>query len=144
MIELGFNLCDVRRWEIKGDPENRKMTFEKMPKYIREEHGVGQFKPVVNYTDDQGGHDANYRNARPKVPKAKAKSEGLGQTGGSQMIGGTPCRAGARIAGTTTAAGSVGERLCIFFGTWPLRSVSHLCTASHVKCITQSMQSSFT
>ncbi len=54
MIGLGFNLCDVRSGEINGDPENHKMRSMKRPRVVREERGMGKFKPPVNYTDDQG------------------------------------------------------------------------------------------
>ncbi len=37
---------------------------------------MGQYRPVANYTGDQGGHDTNYCNVRPKGKgEAKAKSE---------------------------------------------------------------------
>ena len=52
MIELGFNLCDMRRWEHNGDPKISEETFVKMLKAIRDERGLGQFKPMVNYSDD--------------------------------------------------------------------------------------------
>jgi hypothetical protein len=72
--ELSFNLTDMRRWQRNGNPEMRKDLLVHFPKAIREERGLGQCRPPVTYAGDQGGHDANRRNARPK---AQATSEGI-------------------------------------------------------------------
>ena len=47
MHELGFNLTGMRRWEHNGNPENRVDAFAPLPKAIREERGVGQYRRAV-------------------------------------------------------------------------------------------------
>jgi hypothetical protein len=72
-VQNGLTMKDMFRYEIDGDPANRTELYKPMTKAEREDAGFGKWLPDVQYRDDQGGNDTNYRG---RVPKGKGRNKG--------------------------------------------------------------------
>ena len=85
--ENGLGLRDMYRFEANGNPAARENIGKPMSKLERQEAGLQRWVPVVDYDEDQGGNDTNYRQRLPKAKSQRVDKDDSGWKWGSWQRG---------------------------------------------------------